>query len=115
MAATSTDRSLQGAFAPLRADNTQFVNSTAGTSPALLVTDNAGAAIRRVKVKNLHATQDIAVCLVRRGASVAALTTSSGWLLKPGAEETWTVDADSNVALVASGASTTFTAMVSDV
>lgn len=113
MPATSTERSLQSAFTPLRHTSIPL-NSTASATPALLTADLTGDQVRRVTIKNQHATQLIAVCFVARGASIAALTTASGYQLSPGQEFTFSVHSDTSIALVASGAATSFTALVSD-
>jgi hypothetical protein len=114
MPATSTDRSLQAAFAPLRAGNTTALNSNVGATPALLTADNTGFGVRRILLRNTHASQTLAVCLVAAGASIAALTQANGYVLAAGERIEFIVDADTRVALVGSGASTTYSAWVSD-
>src|SRR5688572_15192350 len=110
------DVALKAAFTPLAHDNSTFANGDASGTPALLTADIAATQkTRRITITNLHASQVLTVCLVQAGVAIDALTTTSGYRIPAGAERVFLVSARSRVALVASGASTGYSAIISDV
>lgn len=111
----SVERSLQGSFGPITSPPT-ITSTTVGTTAQVLITDSTAAhnGVREVSVINTHGSQSVAILFFTAGATVTGGTFAQGWPILPGSSQTFTVQANLRLAIIGSGASTSYVVMVND-
>lgn len=125
----STDSILRAAFGPISASQplTLGLANSVGTSSVLLFNDVTGpspsfvSTVRRVRIKNTHASAFLAVFFVGVGTAPSSETVSAAGapsgaaiVLGPGDTESFLVESTQRVLVVGSAAGTTFVAVTTD-
>lgn len=113
---TTIDRGLLAAFAPVF--DPKVGSSSVGTTSKQLVDDHPGNLehnVRRLRIYNAHATQLLGVCLIHQFEDPTTLTMAGAVWIPPG--QTWSsiIDWSHRLAVVASGAGTTYNYFCDDI
>lgn len=111
----SVERSLQASFGPITSPPA-ITSTTVGTTAQLLIADSAAShsGVREVSIINTHGSQSLAILFFNAGATVTGGTFAQGWPILPGSSQTITVQGNIRLAVIGSGASTSYVVMVND-
>jgi hypothetical protein len=111
-----TARGLYASYEPLE-DPVTDVGSIGSTS-ALLLADHPGNLahnVRRTRIVNTHATQNLGLCLLAKGADATTGSISHCILILANSMWSGAISANHRLCVIGSGPATTYSYMVSDV
>ena len=112
----SNDRAIASANQPILGPWVMGLAASVGTTPIVLFADlTTPGSIRRVRVVNTHASQNLALVLVPLGQAPGAQTVADGALIPAGATFSVPIMATQRILIVGSNAATTFNASTSDI
>lgn len=114
--ATSVERALQGSLGPVNTVPT-VVDGSVGTTSQLLTADSTAdrkSGIRRVRLVNTHASNLLTLAIKAFGDAGTTYAVTDGMRILPGGEVNVVVSANLSLIIVASAASTTYNAVISD-
>lgn len=102
--APSSVTAMSQAFGAIMRPPTLIGTVALTTTPAVLVADDARLnGTRRLLIRNLDSTETAAINFLAKGAAVTGLTVANSYSIPPGAEQSFVVDVDVRIGVVASG------------
>lgn len=114
--ALSVERSIQGTFGAILAPPT-VTSTSVGTTAQVLITDSTAdpaTGVREVLLCNTHASQTLYIGFFAKGATVTGMAVTDGIPVPAGGSRSLVIGAGLRLAVMASGAATTYTVLVSD-
>lgn len=110
----SIERAIQGTFGPIYVPPT-VTSASVGTTAAVCITDSTrdpATGVREVLICNTHASQTLYVGFFALGATVTGMASTAGIPIPPGGSRSLVIGCGLRLAIMGSGASTSYVAFV---